>query len=101
MTSLRIASILLAALAIGSNAGADVRLPGIISDHMLLQRDAPVRIFGRAEPGEAVAVAFRGQTSTTVADAVGRGEAWLQPLAPAAPAEMTITGANTIKIADV
>jgi sialate O-acetylesterase len=101
MASLRIASLLLAMLAIASTAVADVRLPGIIGDHMLLQRDAPVRIFGRAEPGEAVAVAFRGQTARTVADAVGRWEAWLQPLAPAAPAEMTITGANTIKIADV
>jgi sialate O-acetylesterase len=101
MTSLRIAPLVLAALAIASNAGADVRLPGIISDHMLLQRDAPVRIFGRAEPGEAVAVAFRGQTAKTVTDSLGRWEVWLQPLAPGAPAEMTITGANTIKIADV
>jgi sialate O-acetylesterase len=101
MSSLRIASLLLAALAVASNAVADIRLPGIISDHMLLQRDAPVRIFGRAEPGEAVAVVFRGQTAKTAADPLGRWEVWLQPLAPGAPAEMIITGANTIKIADV
>lgn len=101
MPSLRIAPLLLAALAIASTAFADVRLPGVISDHMLLQRDAPVRIFGRAEPGEAVAVAFLGQTAKTVADSLGRWEVWLQPLAPGAPAEMTITGTNTLKISDV
>jgi sialate O-acetylesterase len=82
-------------------ATAAVQLPGIISDHMLLQRDVPARIFGKAEPGEAVTVAFRGQTVQTVTDAFGRWEVWLQPLGPGAPAAMTITGTNTITIADV
>jgi sialate O-acetylesterase len=88
-------------LALTSSASADVQLPGIISDHMLLQRDMPVRIFGRAQPGEAVAVAFRSQTVQTTTDTLGRWEVWLQPLTPGAPAEMTVTGANTIKITDV
>jgi sialate O-acetylesterase len=47
---------------LASNAFADVQLPGIISDHMRLQRDMPVRIFGKASPGESVTVTFRGQT---------------------------------------
>jgi sialate O-acetylesterase len=87
--------------AITGNAVADVRLPGIISDHMLLQRGVPARIFGKADPGEAVSVTFRGQTARTVADALGRWEVWLQPLAPGPAAEMIIRGANTITIADV
>jgi sialate O-acetylesterase len=91
----------LAALALASSAFAEIRLPGIISDHMVLQRDFPVRIFGRAEPGEAVSVTFRTQTVQTVADALGRWEAWLQPLAPAAPSSMTIIGTNTISVDDV
>jgi sialate O-acetylesterase len=95
------ATFLAAVLAVASPAVADVQLPGIISDHMLLQRDVPARIFGKALPGEAVSVAFRGQTVQTVADAIGRWEAWLQPLAPGPAATMTITGANTITIADV
>ena len=37
---------------LAGQASADVQLPGIISDHMLLQRDMPVRIFGKALPGE-------------------------------------------------
>jgi sialate O-acetylesterase len=64
---------LLAFVALAGNALADVRLPGIISDHMLLQRDVPARIFGKASPGEAVA--FRGQTVKTVTDPLGRGKA--------------------------
>jgi sialate O-acetylesterase len=92
---------LLAFVALTGSALADVRLPGIISDHMLLQRDVPVRIFGKASPAEAVSVAFRGQTVKTVADPLGRWEVWLQPLTPGPAAEMTITGVNTITVADV
>lgn len=95
------AILVLAFLALACSAFADVTLPGIISDHMLLQRDMPVRIFGKAEPGEAVTVAFRGQTAETVTDAVGRWEVWLRPLAPGPAASMTITGVNAITIADV
>ena len=96
-----LAAFLLAFLALGGNAAADVVLPGIISDHMLLQRDRPVRIFGKAQPGEAVSVTFRGQTAETVTDPVGRWEVWLDPLAPGPAAEMTVRGANVITIADV
>jgi sialate O-acetylesterase len=88
-------------LTLACNAFADVQLPGIISDHMLLQRDVPARIFGKAQPGEAVSVTFRGQTAQTVTDALGRWEVWLKPISPGAAAEMTVTGTNTIKIADV
>ena len=95
------AAFLFSLLALAGSAFADVTLPGIISDHMLLQRDVPVRIFGKASPGEAVSVAFRGRTAQTVTDPLGRWEVWLQPLSPGPAAEMTITGANTITIADV
>jgi sialate O-acetylesterase len=97
----RTATLLLVCLAIAGDAFAEVRLPGIISDHMLLQRDMPVRIFGKADAGEAVSVAFRGQTAQTTADAIGRWEVWLQPLSPGPAAEMTIRGTNTITVADV
>jgi sialate O-acetylesterase len=84
-----------------SSAIAEVQLPGIISDHMVLQRGAPVRIFGKAEPGEAVSVTFRGKTAQTTTDLVGRWDVWLDPLAPGAASDMTIKGANTVTVADV
>lgn len=89
------------ALAVAPPASADVQLPGIISDHMVLQRGAPVRIFGKAAPAEAVTVTFRGQTAQTTADPLGRWEVWLNPLTIGPAADMTIKGANTLTVADV
>jgi sialate O-acetylesterase len=101
LSAVRCSLFAFAALAFASTASAEVKLPGIISDHMLLQRDVPARLFGKADPGEAVTVAFRGQTARTTADPLGRWEVWLQPLTPGPAAEMTISGVNTITIADV
>ncbi|MGH9628768.1 MAG: sialate O-acetylesterase [Bryobacteraceae bacterium] len=80
---------------------AEVKLPALISDHMLVQRDMPVRIFGKAKAGEGVSVSFRGQTVQTVTDASGRWEVWLAPMKPSQAEEMTIEGENTLKVADV
>lgn len=80
---------------------ADVKLPAIIGDHMLLQRDVPVRIFGKASAGESVNVSFRGQNVQTVADSLGRWEVWLAPMKQGAAGEMTIRGNNTLKVSDV
>jgi sialate O-acetylesterase len=91
----------LAFLAHTSTASADVQLPGLISDHMVLQRGAPVRIFGKAAPSEAVTVTFRGQTAQATTDPLGRWEVWLNPLTTGAPADMTIKGVNTITVTDV
>lgn len=95
------AAFLTVILGLAGHAAADVLLPGLISDHMLLQRDVPARIFGKAQPGEPVSVLFRGQTVRTVADPLGRWEVWLQPLTIGPAAAMTIQGTNTITIADV
>ena len=83
------------------HASADVRLPGVISDHMLLQRDMPARIFGNAEPGGSRQRGVPRADRSTRADALGRWEVWLQPLTPGPAASMTIRGTNTITIADV
>jgi sialate O-acetylesterase len=97
----RIATLFALIFTLTTSAFADVQLPGIISDHMLLQRDMPVRIFGKATPGESVTVSFRGQTVRTLTDPTGRWEAWLKPLAGGPAATMTVQGTNTLTIADV
>lgn len=43
-------------------AGAEVKLPSVLAEHMVIQRDLPVHIWGKAAPDEAVSVAFRGAT---------------------------------------
>ena len=56
-----------------TSAFAEVKLNGIFSDHMVLQRDRAVPVWGYAEPGEAVSVSFAGQTLKAVAKADGGG----------------------------
>jgi len=62
-----------------SLASAAVTVPKIFGDHMLLQRDKPVRIWGWAKAGEKVTVAFAGQSKTATTDAKGN---WLVTLDP-------------------
>lgn len=81
---------------------ADVRLPAIISDHMVLEKTAKVPIWGKADPGESVTVKIAGQTTQAVADADGR---WMATLdlssTEAGPFEMLVEGNNKLIISDV
>jgi sialate O-acetylesterase len=61
------------------------------SDHMVLQRDQALPVWGTADPGESVTVSFAGQTQSVTADAQGRWRVTLRPLpASAEPREMHI-----------
>jgi sialate O-acetylesterase len=60
-------------------AFAELTLPYIISDNMVLQREQPVRIWGWADPGAEVIVGFAGQKKTATADDAGK---WLITLDP-------------------
>ena len=80
---------------------ADVRLPQVLSDHMVLQREAPVRIWGWADPGESVTVTFAGQNSTTRADQSGKWETFLNPMPAGGPYDLSIAGRNRITLTDV
>lgn len=80
---------------------AEVRLPSLIADHMVLQRDVPVRIYGWAEPAEAVTVRLAGHSGSATADASGRWEVWLRPMPAGGPYELTIEGRNRLTLRDV
>jgi sialate O-acetylesterase len=79
-------------LALVSSAQAQVTLPKILSDHMVVERDLPVHVWGMAAPGEAVSVIFRGQTRSTAAGELGRWSVYLPPGAAGGPFEMTVKG---------
>src|SRR5438552_16940433 len=83
------------------SARADVKLPTFFGSHMVLQRGMPVPIWGTAQPGEKVTVAFQGQEKSTQADDKGKWRVKLDPLKVGAAAELTVTGANTLKLEDV
>jgi sialate O-acetylesterase len=93
---------LAAALLLFSFSGfADVRLPAMFSDHMVVQRQRPVHVWGMADRAEAVSVSFRGETKSAVADYLGRWEVYLSPGAAGGPFELTLKGNNTIALHDV
>ncbi len=96
---------LIAALLFITAAGtsvADVRLPGMFSDAMVLQRDIKLPVWGWAEPGEEITVTIAGQKATATADKDGKWRVTLAPLkADGKPQELTVTGKNTIVIKDV
>jgi sialate O-acetylesterase len=85
-------------LAMAAVSQAAVKFPSLISDHMVLQQGAPVRIWGTADPGEEVRVQFQGQSATAKADTAGKWTAWLKPLTAGGPLEMTI---NNLTLQDV
>ena len=77
---LTLAISLLTAAWLAPRAAADVTLPAIFSDHMVLQADATVPVWGWAEPGQEVEVAFAGQKKTAKADEAGKWVVTLEAL---------------------
>lgn len=89
-------------LLFGWLAHAQVTLPKILGNGMVLQRNKPVPVWGMAAAGEKVTVSFSGQTKTAVADASGKWMVSLNPMAASAvPATLTVAGSNTIKLENI
>src|SRR5262249_27652949 len=87
---------------ISSLLHANVTLPDIICDSMVLQRDHAAPIWGKADPEEVVVVRFGHQTKKTVADKDGRWRITLDPLqANSTAATMTISGKNTVELKNI
>lgn len=82
-------------------AWGDVRLPGLVGDNMVLQRDSRVVIWGWAEPGERVRIDFRGQRMTVRTDRGGQWSASLGPFPAGGPYQMTIAGRNRIALRNI
>jgi len=78
-------------LAILMQASAEVRLPAIIGDHMVIQRDSEAPIWGWAQAGASVTVAIAGQSHTAETGEDDRWMVRLEPLPAGGPHELTIT----------
>ncbi|MBN2445670.1 MAG: 9-O-acetylesterase, partial [Phycisphaerae bacterium] len=85
----------------GTLATADVRLPHLFSDHMVLQRDMPVPVWGWASPGEKITVTLNQHTVRTDSDADGAWRVTLPALQAGGPHTLVVRGNNTITINDV
>ncbi|MDR0231767.1 MAG: sialate O-acetylesterase [Dysgonamonadaceae bacterium] len=102
--------ILLSFLGIIFSSSAQVRLPQLVSDGMILQRDVPAKIWGWASPGEKVTVVFNSQPSlrgtkqstlSTQADVNGNWEIILPAQKAGGPYSMTISASNSITIQNI
>lgn len=81
---------------------ADVKLPSIFSDHMVLQSAEQAPVWGQADASEDVAVTFNGHSYTAKAGAEGRWMLFIHLKdTPAGPFEMQVSGKNRIVIRDV
>jgi len=83
------------------SAICQVRLPRLISDGMVLQRDAAVRVWGWASPGEKVTMRFLGRTDTATTAADGKWAMVLSPMKAGGPYTMQVDGNNHIVLNDI
>jgi sialate O-acetylesterase len=88
---LKFAVALAATLAAASSSlEAKVKLPALVGNGMVLQRDTPLRIWGWADRGEKVDLKFQNKTYSVRADRAGEWSVTLPPLSPGGPFEMTV-----------
>lgn len=80
---------------------ADVTLPKIFGDHMVLQGEKKLPIWGTAEAGEKVTVTALSQEKSAVADDKGKWRIELEPIESKDPIEVKVAGKNTITFKDV
>jgi sialate O-acetylesterase len=84
-----------------ASASADVRLPSVIGDHMVLQQGTSAPIWGWAEPGETVTVTLGPCKASATACDRGKWMVNLDAMESGGPHRMTVRGKNTITLEDV
>ena len=88
-------------LILNGSSLADIEPAGIFTDHMVLQRDMEIPVWGTADPGEKVTVSINDQAQSVTADDQGKWMLTLNPLKTGKALTMTIKGDNTIIFDDI
>lgn len=78
-----------------------IKLPRLISDGVVLQRDAEIKLWGWASPDERVKLIFKGEKYETKADVNGNWFIFIPPQAAGGPYEMSFNASNTIIIQNI
>lgn len=89
------------AFGISLHSFSTIRLPKLISDNMVLQREKPINIWGWADAGEKVSIQFNKQTKSTKADKNGQWLITLTAEQAGGPYVMTVKGKNTILVQNI
>jgi len=100
-TKTKLKSLLLLLFLIPVLCFAEVKLPKLVSDGMILQRDANVRIWGWAANSEKVTIRFMDATYTATANDNGAWEVMLPKMKAGGPFKMEINASNSITINDI
>ncbi len=103
MKSVQFYVVLCLVLLAGAGVRADVRLPAVIGDNMVIQQGMEVPIWGWAEPGEHVIIKF-GPYSVAwgaKADETGKWKTRIGPFKAGGPFNMSIDASNTIEVKNV
>lgn len=82
-------------------AQAQIRLPKLISDGMVLQRDTKLKIWGWDRPGEKITLNFKSKTYKAVTDATGKWQIEFPPMPAGGPFTMAIWGSSRLMIKDI
>ncbi len=101
MSSCKSFGLLLFFILIFQHSLAEVRLPALFSDHMVLQHEMDVPVWGWANSGEKVIVKIGDSVAETIANSEGKWKVRMGPLKAGGPYEMVISGNNTIRIRDI
>lgn len=80
---------------------AEVSLAKVFSDHMVLQRDQPIHIWGWAKPGEKIEASFDSESTSTIAADNGVWEIFFQPRRAGGPFALSVRSSNAVTIKDV
>lgn len=80
---------------------AEVVLPGLFTDNMVLQKERPISVWGWASPGEKVTLNFHGEQRETTADKGGRWKVSIEPFEAGGPFDMEIRGRDVVTIKNV
>ena len=84
-----------------SGARPDVTLPKIFADHMVLQRESPIHIWGEAAEGETITVEFHGEKAVVAASHLGTWSLYFAPMKAGGPYTLTVTGSSKIELHDI
>jgi sialate O-acetylesterase len=101
MTRLLVTIIFAVVFVLSMPVAADVKLPAVLGDNMVLQQNVPLKIWGWATAGEKVSVKLADQTRSTLADKNGDWMVAFDPLKTGEPIEMTVTGKNTLTLRNI
>ncbi len=99
--TVRFSLILILFLAFGGAGFSQISLPKLVSDGMVLQRNAKVKIWGWASPGENVTVGFQGFEISSITDNKGEWSVEIENLKTGGPFTMDLRSINSIQLKDI